>query len=218
MTLKDSLFACIIIFVWGLNFVVLAIGLKEVPPLLLGGLRFLVVAGLGCLLIKRPKVPIKWWFLYAIPIGFLQFVFLFIAMAKGMPAGLASLILQSQALFTLLFSSVLLKETVRIHHILALCLASVGLGIIAIKTQSENMTFFGFILTLFAAISWAVGNISSRKMSELGYPVNINLVIWSSWIPPIPFFVLSYYLEGSEVIHSASVSYTHLTLPTIYSV
>ncbi len=55
MTFKDSMLAHIIIFAWGLNFfVVIAFGLGEVPPLLVGGLRFFAVEAIECLLVKRP--------------------------------------------------------------------------------------------------------------------------------------------------------------------
>ncbi len=206
MSLKDSMLALVIIFAWGLNFVVLAIGLSEMPPLLLGGLRFLAVAAIGFLLVKRPDIPLKWWFLYAMPIGFLQFACLFIAMANGMPAGLASLVLQSQALFTMLFGFVLLHEGVRVHQIIAIVLAGGGLVMIAVVSGVADMTLFGFILTLFAAASWALGNISSRAMSQKGYAVNVNLVIWSSWIPPLPFFIASWWMEGPEVMQNALIN------------
>lgn len=206
MSFKDSMLALVIIFVWGLNFVVLAIGLGEVPPLLLGGLRFLAVAAIGCLLVKRPDIPFKWWFIYAMPIGFLQFAFLFIAMANGMPAGLASLVLQSQALFTMLFASVFLQESVRLHQVLAIVLAGGGLVMIAVVSGVGDMTLFGFILTLFAAACWALGNISSRTMSQKGYAVNMNLVIWSSWIPPLPFFIASWLMEGPQVMQDALIN------------
>ncbi|MDB4837416.1 EamA family transporter [Marinomonas sp.] len=206
MTFKDSLCALIIIVAWGLNFVVLSIGLDEMPPLLLGGLRFLAVAAIGSLLIKRPNIPFSWWCIYALPLGFLQFAFLFIAMANGMPAGLASLVLQSQALFTMLFAFVFLKEGVKLHQVVALALASIGLVMIAVKSGMGEMTLFGFLVTLLAAASWAFGNISARTMSQRGYAVNINMVIWSSWIPPLPFFLMSYWLEGPEQIASALIN------------
>ncbi|MCV2401964.1 EamA family transporter [Marinomonas sp. C2222] len=206
MNLKDSVFALIIIIAWGLNFVVLAIGLDEIPPLLLGGLRFLAVAAFGSLFIKRPNIPLSWWCIYILPMGLLQFAFMFIAMANGMPAGLASLVLQAQALFTMLFAFAFLKESVKFYQIFALVLAAMGLFMIAAKSGIGGMSLLGFLLTLLAAASWALGNISARTMSKNGYQVNINLVIWSSWIPPVPFFLLSYWLEGPEKIEAALIN------------
>lgn len=203
MTFKDSVLALVIILAWGLNFVVISFGLGDIPPLLLGGLRFLVVASIGSLLVKRPNIPLKWWAVYAVPIGFLQFAFLFVAMANGMPAGLASLILQSQAFFTMLFAFSFLKEGIRLHQILAMVLAGSGLLIIALLSGVTKMTTVGFVLTLFAAASWALGNISARAISKKGYAVNVNLVVWSAWILPLPFFLSSWAMEGSDAIETA---------------
>lgn len=212
MTFKDSILALVIILAWGLNFVVISFGLVEVPPLLLGGLRFLAVAAIGCLLVKRPNIPLKWWCVYALPMGFMQFAFLFMAMANGMPAGLASLVLQSQALFTMVFALVFLKEGVRLHQVLAIALAGSGLLMIAVVSGVSDMTLFGFILTLFAAASWALGNISARTMSQKGYAVNVNLVIWSAWVPPLPFFVCSWFMEGPELIYSALMNISWVSI------
>ncbi len=44
MTRKDGLLALMVVIVWGLNFVVIKVGLHDMPPMLLAGLRFLLVA------------------------------------------------------------------------------------------------------------------------------------------------------------------------------
>ena len=200
MLLKDLLIALFIIVIWGLNFVVIAWGLQGMPPLLMGGLRFLLVAALGSLFFKRPNTPLRWWFVYAVPISFLQFAFLFSAMANGMPAGLASLTLQSQALFTLFFAYLFLQETVKPFQIIAILIALAGLVVIALSQDEHTMTALGFGLTLGAAAGWALGNIGARTISKRGYDSNVNLVIWSAWVPPIPFFICSYLIEGPSLI------------------
>ena len=101
---KDLLLALIVIIVWGLNFVVIKVGVADVPPFLLAGLRFLFVVFPLAFFLKAPKIPLKIYLLYGLAISFGQFSFLFTAIASGMPSGLASLVLQSQAFFTLIFS------------------------------------------------------------------------------------------------------------------
>ena len=117
MTLKDTCLALVIIIVWGLNFVVISVGLQGIPPLLMGGLRFLLVAVIGCWFVARPQVPLKWFIAYALSLSFAQFAFLFLAMSLGMPAGLASLVLQSQVLFTLVFAFWALKEPIKVSQL-----------------------------------------------------------------------------------------------------
>lgn len=215
MTRKDMLLGLAIIVAWGLNFVVIAWGLDDLPPMMLGGLRFLIVALVGSFFFKRPKTPLKWWFLYALPLSFGQFAFLFTAMKFGMPAGLASLVLQSQAIFTLLFAVVFLKEGVRPFQLIAITIAALGLATIAVENDNSSMTMLGFGLTLVAAMSWALGNISTKVIGQKGYHANVNLVIWSCWIPPLPFFICSWFIDGPSVMLHSLEAINWATMATL---
>lgn len=97
MTRRDGLLAMLVVVVWGLNFVVIKLGLHNMPPLMLAGLRFLLVAFPALLFVARPKIPLRLMLGYGLTISFGQFAFLFCAINLGMPAGLASLVLQAQA-------------------------------------------------------------------------------------------------------------------------
>ena len=202
MTLRDTLLATIIILVWGVNFVVIAIGLETMPPILMGGLRFLCVFVLGCWFVSWPKMPFKWILAYALTLSFAQFALLFFAMAVGMPAGLASLVLQSQALFTLIFAFFILKEQVKISQVLAISIAGIGLAMIG-SSADNQMTILGFMVTLLAAACWAAGNLVTRSISQKGYKADVNLVVWSALFACPPFFMLSYWVEGPDVMLNA---------------
>ena len=200
MSLKDAFIGLIIIFIWGFNFVIIAWGIESMPPLLMGGLRFLLVAMLGSLFIRKPDIPWRWMALYAFTLCFCQFSLLFSALALGMPAGLASLVLQSQAVFTLLFSVFILKEQIKTNQVLAMLIAGVGLYIIGSSGQTGSMTLVGFTLTIAAAIAWGLGNVVNRVINQRGYRANIGLVVWSSWVAMVPFFLTSYWVEGEQAI------------------
>lgn len=117
MSPKDLLLALVVVIAWGVNFVVIKVGLHGVPPLLLGALRFMLAAFPAVLFVKRPKLPLRWLLAYGATISFGQFAFLFTAMYVGMPAGLASVVLQAQAFFTLVFAAVFLGERFRTQKI-----------------------------------------------------------------------------------------------------
>jgi drug/metabolite transporter (DMT)-like permease len=138
--------------------------------------------------------------IYAFTLCFGQFSLLFSALAVGMPAGIASLVLQSQALFTLIFSVFILKEQIKFNQILAMIIAAVGLVIIGYSGQSSSMTLIGFAFTIAAAIAWGLGNVVNRVINQRGYRANIGLVAWSSWVAMVPFFLTSYMVEGEEAI------------------
>lgn len=199
MSPKDLLLALVVIVVWGLNFVVIKVGLHDMPPMLLGALRFLLAAFPAILFIKRPQLPLRWLLLYGLTISLGQFALLFSAMAVGMPAGLASLVLQSQAFFTLLFAALLLGERLRAGNLLGLLVAAGGLLLIGLQGD-RGMTLAGFVLTIGAASMWALGNIVTRKLGKVDL---VGLVVWGSLVPPLPFLALSWWLEGPVAIDTA---------------
>ncbi|MFZ3205095.1 MAG: EamA family transporter [Pseudomonas sp.] len=199
MSPKDLLLALVVIIVWGLNFVVIKVGLHDMPPMLLGALRFMLAAFPAILFVKRPQIPLRWLLLYGLTISLGQFAFLFYAMSVGMPAGLASLVLQSQAFFTLLFAALFLGERLRLTNLFGLLVAAAGLLLIGLQGD-RLMTMAGFALTIGAASMWALGNIVTRKLGKVNL---VGLVVWGSLVPPLPFLALSWLLEGPEAIEAA---------------
>ncbi|MFM0194183.1 EamA family transporter [Paraburkholderia strydomiana] len=199
MSPRDLLLALIVVIAWGVNFVVIKVGLHGVPPMLLGALRFMLAAFPAIFFVKRPQLPWRWLLAYGMTISLGQFAFLFSAMYVGMPAGLASLVLQAQAFFTLIFAAFFLHERFRLPSVAGLLIAAAGLAVIGMQ-GGHAMTLAGFLLTLCAACSWALGNIVTKKVGKVDL---VGLVVWGSLIPPLPFLALSYALEGPQRIAAA---------------
>lgn len=199
---RDLGLLMLVVLVWGMNFAAIKIGVADVPPLLLGALRFSLAAFPAVLLFKAPKVPLRWYVLYGMTISVGQFAFLFSAIHVGMPSGLASLVLQSQAFFTMVFAAFWLKERWQINQVAGLVLAGAGLVLIG-SAHGVSMPLGGFALTVAAAVMWAGGNIVTRKLGRFG-PMNQQaFVVWASLVPPLPFFLLSYWIEGPKAIAQA---------------
>lgn len=199
---KDLALAGLIVLVWGVNFAITKVGLAGLPPMLLGALRFVLAAFPAVLLVRRPQVPLRWYLAYGLTISVGQFALLFTALYVGMPTGLASLVLQAQAFFTLLLGAWWLHERWHRPQLMGLVLAAVGLGFIG-SAHGAAMPLLGFVFTLGAALSWSCGNIVSRKISQLG-PINqFAFVVWASLVPPLPFFALSLWLEGPQTVYTA---------------
>ncbi|MCF7361577.1 O-acetylserine/cysteine exporter [Vibrio diazotrophicus] len=208
MSVRDRFLALAIVLVWGVNFVVIKIGLQGMPPLLLAGLRFAFVALPAIFFIKRPQVPLKWLVAYGLTINFLQFSLLFWALKVGMAAGLASLLLQAQAFITLGFGVLLLKEKVRIHNMIAVSVAGAGIYLLAAAQghDSTSLTLFTLVLIIGAAAFWALGNIVNKVIMQR-YPVpTMSLIVWSALVPMVSFFISSYVIEGPELIAESLVN------------
>lgn len=211
MSPKDLLLALVIVVAWGVNFVVIKVGLDGVPPMLLGALRFAAAAFPAVFFVKRPQIQWRWLFAYGATISFGQFAFLFFAMHVGMPAGLASLVLQAQAFFTLVFAALFLHERFRGQNVLGLVISAAGVAVIGMK-GGHAMTVAGFGLTLCAAVSWALGNIVAKKAGQIDL---VGLVVWASLVPPLPFLALSYAFEGPRQIAAAL---SHIELSSVFAV
>ncbi|MBY4897449.1 EamA family transporter [Cupriavidus sp. AU9028] len=212
----DRLLALAIVLTWGVNFVVIKVGLAGMPPMLLGTLRFCLVAFPAILLVRRPKVPLRLLIAYGATISLGQFAFLFSAMAVGMPAGLASLVLQAQAFFTVAIAALWLGEPVRWYNIGGMAVAAAGLVLIGSTAadgtvSGAGMTLAGFLLTLCAAASWATGNIVSKRIGQVDL---LGLVVWGNLIPIVPFALLSLWLEGPDRI---ARSLTHLSGASVFA-
>lgn len=212
MTRRDGLLALLVVVVWGLNFVVIKVGLHNMPPLLLAGLRFLLVAFPAIFFVARPKVPVRLLLGYGLTISFGQFAFLFTAIKFGMPAGLASLVLQAQAFFTIILGAMAFGERLQGKQIAGISLAIVGvLVLIEGSLKGEQVALPGFLLTLAAAFCWACGNIFNKRIMLLpSRPDVMSLVVWSALIPVVPFLAASWLMDGTQAI-TQSLSQLDLT-------
>ncbi|MBX3608751.1 MAG: EamA family transporter [Hydrogenophaga sp.] len=191
-----------VVVIWGLNFVVMKLGLQSLSPMLLGALRF-AAAALPFLLFVRPP-PLPWRFIagYGLAQGLGQFGFLFLGLKLGMTAGMASVVMQTQAFFTLALAVPLLHERARAHQWLGLVVALAGLLLIA-AAHGEGpgqMTLAGFVLTLSAAFMWAVSNLVARRASQVARYEPFPFIVWSSVFPIVPFCLLALWTEGPSVV------------------
>lgn len=218
MPLKDSLLALLVVVIWGVNFVVIKLGLQGMPPFLLGCLRFLLVAFPAVFFVPAPKIRLKWLALYALTISFLQFAFLFCAINVGMPTGIASLVLQSQVFFTIILGTIFLSEKIKSLQVLGTLIAAGGMAVLAKGGMSNTLSAIpslGLLLTLIAGLSWAFGNIANRIIMTTSYrPPILSLVVWSALIPIIPFLLCSWIFEGRTLIVNSII---HIQPPTIFS-
>lgn len=200
MSVKDMLLALFVVVAWGLNFVVIKVGLYGMPPFLLAGLRFALVMFPAILFIKPPKIPFRWMLAYGLSISFGQFAFLFTAIKLGMPAGLASLVLQAQAFFTLLLGALFLAEKLKWNHIAGMMIASIGIVMLASAGMAgqttAGITLTTMMLTLAAALSWGLGNISNKVIMRDNQVSIMSLVVWSTPVPVVLFFICSWLFEG----------------------
>ena len=193
---RALLLALAVVAVWGTNFVVIRIALDHLPPLLLATLRFAFAALPAGLLLRRPAVPWRELAAYGVLIGVGQFGLLFIAMDGMISPGLASLIVQCQAFFTIGLAVWLAGERLFAVQWMALLLAGSGIALIAVR-GGASATPLGLALVLVAAAAWAAGNTIQRRRAGVNM---LAYVVWASLFAVPPLLALSLIVEGPAAI------------------
>jgi len=201
LSLRHALLALAVMAVWGSNFVVIRVGLDHLPPLLFATLRFSVAFLPAALFLKKPDVPWRNLAAYGVLIGAGQFGMLFLAMKGHISPGLASLVVQTQAFFTIALAMRISGEKVRPFQYAALALAAAGIGVIIWRTDG-SATPLGIGLVLLAALGWAGGNLVARRTP------NVNMlayVVWASLFSIPPLLAFSLVFEGWPAIRTGLV-------------
>lgn len=191
---RHILLATAVAALWGFNFVVIETGLQDLPPLAFAAIRFVVAALPAVFFVRRPRVAWRWIIAVGMLIGAGQFGLLFVSMREGMPAGLSSVVLQTQAMFTLLFAGVLLRERPRVIQLVGMVIAITGVAIIGIGFGQAS-PILAFLLCLGAAAMWGLGNVAMRKARPDDM---LSFMVWMSLVPPIPLLALSVTFEGPK--------------------
>jgi len=212
MLLRHRLLALLVAVCWGVNFPATALALEHFPPLFLVALRFSLIAIPTLILVPRPKVPFRWLLGVGLGIGTMQFAFLYLGMAAGMPAGLASIVLQASAPFTVIIAGIWLRERISARQAAGIAIAVLGLAAIAFH-RSQVAALLPVLLTLCGALGWAIGNVSTRKAQA---PNALHLTLWMSVIPPLPMLAISLAVEGpARIGESLATAFTLEALPSV---
>ncbi|WP_165069244.1 EamA family transporter, partial [Marisediminicola senii] len=210
MTTRHTLLALLVVTIWGLNFVVIDEELTDVPPLVFLALRFLLVAIPAVFVVPTPKLGWRTVLLIGTFLSFGQFALLYIALALGMPAGLASLVLQSQVVLTVIVSAALLGERPTRRQAVGIVIGMAGLGVVVVG-HGQSAPWLPLVVTVLAALSWAIGNVLSRRARVAS---GLSLVVWSGLIVPVPSLALAMVVDSPAVVLE---SLTSLSLVAIGS-
>jgi len=189
----DIAIAVLVAVVWGLAFVASRLALDELPPSLMTTLRF-SIAAVPCLFVRRPKV--SWPLLIAISSTLFlgQFLAQAYAIAAGVPVGLSSVIVQSQALFTIAFAIVAFGEWPTPMQTIGIGIATAGLLMIC-GTVGYDFSVGAFAILMICPISFAIGNLLLRRAR--GVPM-FDLFAWLCLTAAIPLAALTLVTEGAQ--------------------
>ncbi|WP_153503012.1 EamA family transporter [Cumulibacter manganitolerans] len=202
MTRRDALLAAFVAAVWGINFVVSALMLRHLSPFLFTAIRFFLVAVPAIFLVGRPTAGWKPTVLVGLFIGCLQFGLMFWAIRLGLPAGLASLLIQFVTVFTLILGVLVLKERPTRLQLLGVLVGLAGLALIGVARQG-SASMLPFFMVLVAALGWAAANVTVRKSGEQS---GLAISVWSALVPIVPMLLAAFALDGADGVRAQVTS------------
>lgn len=200
---RDLAAVATVVVIWGMNFVVMKLGLASFTPFQLGAGRFLFAFLPLALLLRRPGADPRWIVAFGVAQGLGQFGMLFVALRIGMTAALASVLLQTQVFFSAALGVVLLGEAVGRPLQAGMAFAAAGLACfgasVALSPSGAAVTGWGLVLTVVAAAFWAVSNIVVRKAQQGAARFDATaFVAWSGAVSILPFALLSWWFDSPE--------------------
>ena len=200
----DVCIAVLVAVIWGLAFVASRLALDEFSPALMTALRF-AIAAVPCLFVRKPDV--SWPLLIAISLTLFlgQFLAQAYGIAHGVPVGLSSVIVQSQALFTIAFAVIVYGERPTPMQTAGIAISVVGLLMIC-GTVGYDFSIGAFAILLISPVSFAIGNLLLRRAQ--GAPM-FDLFAWLCLTSAIPLFGLTLVTDGLEPTWHAVV---HMSL------
>lgn len=223
MKRKDLVLALAVVMGWGTNFTFMKLGLDGIPSMLMVAMRYLFVMVPAIFFVKKPNISFKYIILYGLTVGVGQFACMFYAIEIGMPAGLASVIMQLQAFITPALAAIFLREKLNFRQLTGFAIAFIGLitiGFASVTGDIISVPLKAFLITICAPVFWSISNIISRiasdELVDMGEePDTFGMVVWSSIVPPIPMFVLSLIFHRPSVVID---SIRNLNLVSVFSV
>ncbi|PVE76856.1 EamA family transporter [Microbacterium testaceum] len=219
MSRRDMMLAAGVAAAWGFNFLVIEWGMAGIPPLLFVAIRFAVVA-VFVVIVPRPVASWRTVVGVGLFMSLGQFGLLYTALALGLQPGLAALLLQAQAVFTVVIAAGVLRERPTAGQSVGVAIGVAGLAVVA-AGRGGNAPALAVVLALAAALSWAVGNVVSRRAGVVAGPGPLgalSLTVWSALVVPVPALALAFAVDGPAAIGAGLAAFGwSAVLSTVYT-
>ena len=190
----DICIAVLVAVIWGLAFVASRLALDELSPELMTTLRF-AIAAVPCLFVRKPDI--SWPLLIAISSSLFlgQFLAQAFAIAQGVPVGLSSVIVQSQALFTIALAALIFREMPTPMQGVGIAISTAGLLMIC-GTVGYDFSVGAFAIIMICPISFAIGNLLLRQAHSA--PM-FDLFAWLCLAAAVPLAAIALVSNGPAV-------------------
>ena len=203
MPIRDLILAISIPTLWGFGFTVTKLGMQELSPMLINGLRWGLT---GLVLVWWFPIPRK-YFAQIILISFIGCTVQYSLTYSGLNlinASSAVLLIQTEVPFGVLVAYFYLKEKPKLKNLLGILIAFLGLLILAGAPSLEGK-YIGILLLLSGTFTWSLGQVIAKNVSE-----KINGICLTAWIGVLsgPQLIIgSQFIEGDVYNKILSASF-----------
>lgn len=189
------IYALIVCLIWSGNFVVAKFGMSYFPPLMFTALRFLIVAALLVPFIPLPnKKQMGQLLLLGTAFGVLHFGMIMASLYNGLDIAGCAIAAQMGVPFSCVLGALFLNDSLGWKRSLGMVVAFVGMFVVA-GTPNVLANMLGFLLALGAALSWAAGNLITKKLHTLSV---FQMLGWMSLLAVPQLLVLSWWFEMDD--------------------
>lgn len=198
--------------VWGSTYLFNKIAVKELPPLFISSIRFIVAGCFLFILSKLLKLDLKITkkqFLNCTIAGFLFLVYgngVFVWALKYIDSGFAALLASTQPLFVLFLMRLIDGKTMHKKSLIGVSLGIIGMYLLVSQKEinTEEGSVLGIFMILTCVLSWSYGSVFVSKANlpknyivSTGYQMIISGVLLTTssvifkekWISPINWSV-----------------------------
>ncbi len=204
MPTHHILFGFFISLVWGVNFVVMKIGLDHLSPFLFVTLRFIIVFMLMLPWLRIVKGHMVLIFIVAVCIGGIHFIFVIMGLDMVKKISSIVVVVQMNVPLTLILAHIFLKEKLSYWRGSAIVIAFTGILVITFDPAIVNERI-AIVIFLAATLLYSIGAILMRKLKNVGA---LNIQGWTG-VFAVPFLLsLTLVTETGQMEQITSMNMT----------
>ncbi|MBY7770332.1 EamA family transporter [Vibrio fluvialis] len=193
---RDLLLIISVMAIWGFNFSMIKLGVSEMDPLLIAAARFFCATFPIIFFVRKPNVQWRYLMAYGLVFGTGIWGMASCSITFGLSSGMASVLLQTDVLTTVLVGVLLYKEVISARMAAGIVVSVVGLVVSIIYTNG-NVTLAGVVFIMISAICWPLAGVIVRKSgTRSAFAFNI----WGMLFAPLPLVALSVVMNGWDVL------------------
>ena len=179
---------------WGVGFALTKLGLGQIPPMFLMGMRY-AIAALVLIWFAKPPRGIMWKvFMAAVVSGTITYGLVFTGL-REIYASTAILVVQLQVPFLAILGVILLKEKLSLRGSLGMILAFGG--VVMITGEPRVQDNLGAVFTVIVGgLFWALGQIMIRRLGNVG---SLRLLAWIALFASPQLLVASFLFEDGQI-------------------